>query len=138
MILMRVGDKNCCDGFAAQGREQPGNMISLVRSGIDDRHFALADDIAAGSGEGHRPGITRGHPADKRRKADEFPRRSEKGTVEGNFSLLRRGVNALSHCHTGAMMRATYILIRGICISPFGDDERRPPRAGPPIIPRRC
>jgi glyoxylase-like metal-dependent hydrolase (beta-lactamase superfamily II) len=54
-------------------------------------------DIGAGSGERHRPGITRGHPADKRRKEDEVPRRSEKGTVEGNFSFFSRGVNGLTH-----------------------------------------
>ena len=48
-------------------------MLRQVRAWIDDRHVARADDIGAGSGEGHRTGIACNHPADERRQADELP-----------------------------------------------------------------
>jgi hypothetical protein len=73
-------------------------MVCPVRSWIDDRHFARADDVSAGSGECHRPGIASDHPANIRRKADEFTRCPGEGRVKGNFSLLRRRFVSVTHC----------------------------------------
>lgn len=47
-------------------------MVWAVRAWVDDRHFAGADNISAGSGKRHRSGIAGDHPADQRRKLDEF------------------------------------------------------------------
>src|ERR1700732_4860599 len=98
MIYVRVGDKNCRDGLAMQCREQGGNMVWTVRAWIDGRHFAGADNISTGSGKRHRSGIAGDHPADQRRKLDEFAQTAVEGAVEGNHSGLVRGIDAIVHC----------------------------------------
>ena len=45
----------------AHRRRERGEMPRVVGAGVDHRHLALADDVAAGAGEGHRPGVRRGH-----------------------------------------------------------------------------
>lgn len=66
MILMREGDKNCCDRLAAERFEQGGNVLFVVRTWIDNRYLAEAYDISASFRKSHRAGISRNHPADER------------------------------------------------------------------------
>jgi hypothetical protein len=72
-------------------------MVWTVRAWIDDRHFAGADNISAGSGKRHRSGIAGDHPADQRRKLDEFAQTAVEGAVEGYHSGLVRGIDAIIH-----------------------------------------
>ena len=89
MIPMRMRDQNCGDGLAAQRLEQSVDMLFAIGARIDDRDFAGADDIGAGSGEGHRPRIAGRHAAHQRRQAHEFARRSREGAVERNLVCRR-------------------------------------------------
>ena len=56
-------------------------MVWTVRAWIDDRHFAGADNISAGSGKRHRSGIAGDHPEDQRRKLDEFAQTRSKDII---------------------------------------------------------
>ena len=62
MVAVGVGGEDFCYFFAGQRREQGRDMGGVVRAGIDDRDFALADDIDAGAGEGEGAGIGGDHP----------------------------------------------------------------------------
>ncbi len=89
MIPMRMGYENGDYGFAAESVKQSGDMVLLVRAGIDDRDLPVADDIGAGAGEGHRAGVAGDHPPNQRRKSDELARLDREGAVEGDVLGLR-------------------------------------------------
>ena len=57
MIAMGMGDENVGYGFAAHRIEQRGNMGVVLRTGIDDRDLAAADDVAHRALEGERARI---------------------------------------------------------------------------------
>ena len=52
MVAMGVGDKNVGDGLAAHGVEQRRDVRVVVRTRIEDRDFAAADDVADRALEG--------------------------------------------------------------------------------------
>ena len=117
MIFVRVGDKNRCDRLAPQRREQGGNMVWTVRAWIDDRHFAGADNRSAGSCKRHRSGIAGDHPADQRRKLDEFAQTAVEGAVEEYHSGLVRGIDAIAHCRPRRQVAGNilcWVLSKGI------------------------
>ena len=64
MIAMSVGDENMGDGLVAHGIEQRSDMGVVIGAGIEDRHFAAADDVAHRALEGERARIVGHHGAD--------------------------------------------------------------------------
>src|ERR1700761_6370004 len=63
MVAMSVGDDDMRHGLAAHRVQQCLRMRLAVRTGIDDRYFALTHDVADRTGEGERAWIVAEHPA---------------------------------------------------------------------------
>ena len=84
MIAMGMGDENVADGFAAHGVEQRRDMRVVVGAGIEDRHFAAADDVAHRAFEGERAGIVGHDRADARRDLAHRVGREVERLVEGD------------------------------------------------------
>ena len=93
VIAMRMGDENVGDGFVAHGIEQRRHMGVIVRSRVEDRHFAAADDVAHRALEGERARIVGQHRADARRDvADRIGLEVEaliEGDVVAHAGLIR-------------------------------------------------
>ena len=66
MIDVRVGDEDVRDRFAAHRIENGFRMRRIVRSRIDHRDLASADDVAKRSREAERPGIVAENPPQAR------------------------------------------------------------------------
>ena len=84
MVHMSVADEDRLDALVGDGRKEARDMAVIVRAGIDDRDAAIADDIAAGAGEGERPGIRR-HQAPQPGRDDLDDARRRRGTIESNL-----------------------------------------------------
>ncbi len=57
MIAMRVADEDVADRPAGDRRDKRVEMLVVLRPGIDDRQFMLADEIAVRAVKGERAGI---------------------------------------------------------------------------------
>ena len=95
MVAMGMGDHDEIDGFTAHRREEGGDVGIVVGARIEDGDVTVADDVAAGAGEGERPGIGGDHPAHERREPAQFAGRRRRRPVEGNVVVGRVG-HALS------------------------------------------
>src|ERR1700678_2670017 len=60
---MRVRDDDVGDALPRNGADETGQMVVVVRSGIDDRHLSLADDIRASARECERGRVGRDETA---------------------------------------------------------------------------
>ena len=54
VVAVGVGDEHRRDPLARHRGGERGEVARVVGAGVDDRDLALADDVAAGAGEGHR------------------------------------------------------------------------------------
>jgi hypothetical protein len=57
VVAMAMGDHDVAHRLAADRRKERLEMIVVVRAGVDDRHVAVADDVADRSGERVRAGV---------------------------------------------------------------------------------
>src|SRR5262245_5791054 len=82
MIAMRMGDENMRHRLATHGVEQRTNMSRIVRTGIDDRDFPAAEDVAHGSLEGKWTGVVGHDPPYARHRLVRHIRRKVEIFVE--------------------------------------------------------
>ncbi|MGY3460664.1 hypothetical protein ACVWW5_006114 [Bradyrhizobium sp. LM3.4] len=61
MVAVGVGDEDMAHRLAADSIEQRRRMRLVVRTGIDDRDVALADDVTDRAGESERARIATKH-----------------------------------------------------------------------------
>src|SRR3954451_2315028 len=66
MVAVGVRDEDMAHCFAAHRIEQRGRVRRVIRTGIDDRHVALAYDVADRASEGERARIVTEHASHAR------------------------------------------------------------------------
>src|SRR5690606_23453334 len=97
VIAMGVADEDMADRPAADRRQQGGQVLLVVRAGIEDGQRLPADDVAVGAVKGEGAGIGRGDADHVRRHRDRLSVRRRKTRVEfkchgcGNSSRSPRG-----------------------------------------------
>ena len=69
VVAMRMGHQHVTQSFAADACKQRFDVTRVVRSGVDDRHIAVSDEVAACSRVGERTGIWRERASRQRRDA---------------------------------------------------------------------
>jgi hypothetical protein len=67
MVAMGVGDDDMRHPLPLHSVEDRLDVGRVVRTGVDHRHLAHADDVRAGAMKGEGAGIARDHAADQRR-----------------------------------------------------------------------
>ena len=82
VVAVRVGHEHRRHPLSPERRRERREMARVVGAGVDHRHLARADDVAAGAGEGHRPPIRRGHHAQPGRQDLRDPDRRRVAEVE--------------------------------------------------------
>ena len=103
MVAMRMGDEDIAQRSPAMRGEQRLDMRGVRRAGVDDRHLAFADDVAASAREGEGAGIGRDDAARQRRHALQRAGRRVEGGEEIipitraslKIASLRHGARAL-------------------------------------------
>src|SRR5262249_43524240 len=91
MVAMRVRDEDVGDLLLAQRIEQRADVRGIVRSWVDDRDFAIADDVRAGTGKGERAWIRRHDAPHLRRDPVDAARGDIKITVK--WDVVGHGEN---------------------------------------------
>jgi hypothetical protein len=95
MVAMSVCNHYMADSFAANRVEQLSDMLRVaVGTRIDDRHAAMADDIAASARKGKRPAIMRNKASQERRylRQTAFRSVSDWGKGIGISDLIRHAI----------------------------------------------
>ena len=100
VIAMGMGDEDRLDCLALDRVEDRLEMRIVVRSRIDDRDRASADDIGAGAVEGERRGVRRDEAAHQRRKPGQRARRRlARGGYGNGFVVI------VGHCPCPSQLR---------------------------------
>ena len=99
VVAVGVGDEDRRHPLARDRGGERGEVPRVVGAGVDDRDLALAQDVAAGAGEGHRPGVRGGDDAQARRQGLGHAHRRGVAQIEG------AGAIALLPCTASAAAR---------------------------------
>ena len=68
VVAVGVGDEDGGHRRAGDGGEEGGAMGGIVGAGVDDGDGVVAEEVGAGAGEGHRPGVRGGDDAEAGRE----------------------------------------------------------------------
>ena len=128
VVAMRMGDDDMRHALATHGIEQRCPMRRVVRTGIDDRHLAAADDIAQRPLEGERPRIVREDPPHSGYHLVDGAGREVENPIEGDC-VGHAGLGGDMTEKPGRVGRSLY-RIRALVASAEG--RRRFPRRYPP------
>src|SRR5271163_949970 len=109
MVAMSVGDQDMGHLLAGKSSQQCRDVVFEIRAGIDNRDFAVADNIGPGAAEGERARITRDDAANARRHPLEPAVFERKFAAERDLDSHARRLPEIRHA---AQRLKCYRLVR--------------------------